>query len=53
MSNIAIILSIPGVLRRRHGNLKGLSHERGWVKKNENFGAPFKRPTYRFKPLSA
>jgi hypothetical protein len=39
-----IILSIPKGLTRRRGNLKGLSHEREWVKSAENLGAsPFKR----------
>ncbi len=44
MSDIAIILSIPKGLTRWRGNLKGLSHERGWVKSVENLGtSPFKR----------
>jgi hypothetical protein len=44
MSNMAIILSMPKGYRRRHGNFKGLSHERGWVKSVENLSdSPFKR----------
>jgi hypothetical protein len=38
MSDIAIILSIPKRRMRWRGILKGLSHERGWVKSAENLG---------------
>jgi hypothetical protein len=53
MSNIAIVLSIPKGHARWCGNLKGLSHEREWVKSAENLGASPLRETYRLIPLSA
>jgi hypothetical protein len=44
MADMAIILSISKGPTRWRGNLKGLSHERGWLKSAENLGAfPFKR----------
>jgi hypothetical protein len=44
MPDMAIRLFIPNVHTRRRGNLKGLSHERGWIKSAENLGAsPYKR----------
>ncbi len=49
---MAISLSIPKGRTTWRGNLKGLSHERGWVKSEKKFGAsPFK--TYRMTLLSA
>jgi hypothetical protein len=44
MSDMVIMLLIPKDPTRWRGNLKGLPHERGWVKSAENLGAsPFKR----------
>jgi hypothetical protein len=44
LSDMAIILSIPKGRKRWCGNLKGLSHERVWVKSVENLSdSPFKR----------
>jgi hypothetical protein len=43
MSDITIILLITKGHTMWCGNLKGLSHDRGWCKSAENFGAsPFK-----------
>jgi hypothetical protein len=44
MFDMAIMMWIPKGRTRWCGNLKGLSHERGWVKTAKNLGAsPFKR----------
>jgi hypothetical protein len=54
MFDIAFLLSIPKAWRRWRGNLKGLLHERGWVKYAKNLGAsPPLREIYRMIPLSA
>ncbi len=44
MADMASILLIPKGPTRWHGNLKGLSYERGWLKSADNLGAsPYKR----------
>jgi hypothetical protein len=47
MSDMALKLSTPKGRTRWRGNLKGLSHERGWIKPAENLLAPpFKRDPF-------